>query len=49
MALAFLLITVRNKESFGWTIQFTLPFETFRMDILVALLAAFLGAWGPAR
>jgi putative ABC transport system permease protein len=49
LALSVLLINVINKQSFGWTIQFTLPFETLGMAILVALLAAFLGAWGPAR
>lgn len=49
LALSVLLINVINKQSFGWTIQFTLPFETLGMAVLVALLAAFLGAWGPAR
>jgi len=42
------LIKVINKQSFGWTIQFTLSLETLGMAILVALLAACLGAWGPA-
>jgi putative ABC transport system permease protein len=49
LALSVLLIHVVNKQSFGWTIQFTLPWETLGMAVLVALLAAFLGAWGPAR
>jgi putative ABC transport system permease protein len=49
LALSVLLIKVINKQSFGWTIQFTLPLETLGMALLVALLAAFLGAWGPAR
>jgi putative ABC transport system permease protein len=49
LALSVLLINVINKQSFGWTIQFTLPLETLGMAVLVALLAAFLGAWGPAR
>ena len=49
MALSFLLITVSNKQFFGWTVQFTLPLETVGMAVLVALLAAFLGAWGPAK
>ncbi|MDT3777754.1 FtsX-like permease family protein [Nitrospira sp. MA-1] len=49
LALSVLLINVINKQSFGWTIQFTLPWETLGMAVLVALLAAFLGAWGPAR
>jgi putative ABC transport system permease protein len=49
LALSVLLIKVINKQSFGWTVQFTLPLETLGMAVLVALLAAFLGAWGPAR
>jgi putative ABC transport system permease protein len=49
LALSVLLINVINKQSFGWTIQFVLPWETLGMAVLVALLAAFLGAWGPAR
>ncbi|MCW5782238.1 MAG: FtsX-like permease family protein [Nitrospirales bacterium] len=49
LALSVLLINVINKQSFGWTIQFTLPLETLWMALLVALLAALLGAWGPAR
>ena len=46
LALSVLLIKVINKQSFGWTIQFTLPWETLGMAILVALLAVLLGAWG---
>jgi putative ABC transport system permease protein len=49
LALSVLLINVINKQSFGWTIQFTLPLETLGVAVLVALLAAFLEAWGPAR
>ncbi|HNP31630.1 MAG TPA: FtsX-like permease family protein, partial [Nitrospirales bacterium] len=49
LALSVLLINVINKQSFGWTIQFTLPWETLGMAVLVALSAALLGAWGPAR
>ncbi|MDH4194235.1 MAG: FtsX-like permease family protein [Nitrospirota bacterium] len=49
LALSVLLIKVINKQSFGCTIQFTLPWEMLGMAILVALLAALLGAWGPAR
>jgi putative ABC transport system permease protein len=49
LVLSVLLIKVINKQSFGWTIQFTLPLETLGMALLVALLAAFLGGWGPAK
>jgi putative ABC transport system permease protein len=43
------LIKVINKQSFGWTIQFTLAWETIGMAVLVALAAALIGAWAPAR
>ena len=49
LALSVLLIKVINKQSFGCTIQFTLPWEMLGMAILVALLVALLGAWGLAR
>ena len=49
MALSVVLIKVINKQSFGWTIQFTLAWETVGMALLVALGAALIGAWAPAR
>jgi putative ABC transport system permease protein len=49
LALSVLLITVINKQSFGWTVQFILPWVILGVAVLVALLAALLGAWGPAK
>jgi putative ABC transport system permease protein len=49
MALSVVLIKVINKQSFGWTIQFTLAWETIGMAVFVALAAALIGAWAPAR
>jgi putative ABC transport system permease protein len=49
MALSVVLIKVINKQSFGWTIQFTIAWETLGMALLVALAAALVGAWAPAR
>ncbi len=49
MALSVVLIKVINKQSFGWTIQYTVAWETIGMAILVALAAALIGAWAPAR
>jgi putative ABC transport system permease protein len=49
MALSVVLIKVINKQSFGWTIQFTLAWETIGMALLVAFVAALIGAWAPAR
>jgi putative ABC transport system permease protein len=49
MALSVVLIKVINKQSFGWTIQFTLAWETIGMALFVAVAAALIGAWVPAR
>ena len=49
MALSVVLIKVINKQSFGWTIQYTLAWETIGTAVLVALAAALIGAWAPAR
>jgi putative ABC transport system permease protein len=48
MALSVVLIKVINKQSFGWTIQYTLAWETIGMAVLVAFVAALIGAWAPA-
>ena len=49
MALSVVLIKVINKQSFGWTIQYTLAWETIGMAVFVAFAAALIGAWAPAR
>ncbi len=49
MALSVVLIKVINRQSFGWTIQYTLAWETIGMALFVALAAALIGAWAPAR
>ena len=49
MILSVVLIKVINKQSFGWTIQYSLAWETISMAILVAFMAALIGAWAPAR
>ncbi len=49
MALSVVLLKVINKQSFGWTIQYTLAWETIGMALLVAFSAAFIGAWAPAK
>jgi putative ABC transport system permease protein len=49
MGLSVVLITVINKQSFGWTIQYSFAWETIGMALLVAFVAALLGAWAPAR
>ena len=49
MALSVVLINVINKQSFGWTIQYSFAWETIGMALCVALVSALLGAWAPAR
>ena len=47
--LSVLLIEVINKQSFGWTIQFALPVGLFAQAVGLALVAALLAGWVPAR
>ena len=47
--LSLLLIFVVNKQSFGWTVQFTLPVEfLLHSGLLVFVTALIAGLW-PAR
>jgi len=47
--LATLLISVINKQSFGWTIYMTVPFKTILEAVLVAGLTGLLAGYLPAR
>lgn len=49
IALAYLLIEVVNYRSFGWSMQFVLPWHEFVMAGSLALLAALLAGFYPAR
>ena len=49
IGLSVVLTKVINKQSFGWTIQYTLAWETIGTALIVALAAALIGAWAPAR
>ncbi len=49
IALSVVLVKVINTQSFGWTIQYALAWETFGVALLVAFAAALMGAWAPAR
>lgn len=53
IVLAYLLIEVINYRSFGWSIQYILPWSEFAMAgglaILAALLAAVYPAWHLSR
>jgi len=48
MVFAYLLIEVINYRSFGWSMQFILPWHEFLMAGVLALTAAFLAAVYPA-
>ena len=48
IVLAYLLIEVINYRSFGWSMQFILPWTEFVMAAALAILAAFLAAVYPA-
>jgi len=51
--LSLLLIYVINKQSFGWTIQFTIPvmrlIEFWAMVMVASLIAGFIPARRAAR
>jgi putative ABC transport system permease protein len=47
--LSVLLIEVINKQSFGWTIQWSLPIELFLQAIGLALAAAVAAGYFPSR
>jgi len=49
IAIAYLLIEVINYRSFGWSMQFILLTREFIMAGLLALLAALLAGFYPAR
>jgi putative ABC transport system permease protein len=47
--LSVLLIEVINKQSFGWTIQFTFPGWLFLEAVGLALATALAAGYLPAR
>jgi putative ABC transport system permease protein len=53
VALSLILIYVINKQSFGWTIQFTLPArliaEYAALTLVASLAAGCLPAWRASR
>jgi putative ABC transport system permease protein len=49
LSLALLLVYVINVQSFGWTIQFDVPFNFLAQSAGVLLLAALLAGLYPAR
>jgi putative ABC transport system permease protein len=49
VALAWVLIAVINKQSFGWTIRMTIPVEVLIQALLLAIGAAWIAGYFPAR
>ena len=49
LLLALLLIHVINKQSFGWTIQMTVPGGVILQGVGLALTAALVAGYWPAR
>ena len=47
--LSLLLIFVINKQSFGWTIQFSVPGTMFGKTLILVLACALIGGIFPAR
>jgi putative ABC transport system permease protein len=49
LALAWILIAVINKQSFGWTIRMTIPLGVLSQAVLLAISAAWIAGYFPAR
>jgi putative ABC transport system permease protein len=49
LLLAVVLIKVINKQSFGWTIQMTVPIAVLLQAVVLALTAALVAGYFPAR
>src|SRR5262245_46117949 len=49
LALAWVLIAVINKQSFGWTIRMTIPLGVLFQAVLLAISAAWIAGYFPAR
>jgi putative ABC transport system permease protein len=49
LLLSLLLIHVINKQSFGWTIQTMIPLSVLAEAVLLALGAALVAGYWPAR
>jgi putative ABC transport system permease protein len=47
--LSLLLIHVINKQSFGWTIQFSMPLRSLIESILVVMITSVAAGLIPAR
>jgi putative ABC transport system permease protein len=49
LVLAWILIAVINKQSFGWTIRMTVPMEVLIQAVALAIGAAWMAGYVPAR
>jgi putative ABC transport system permease protein len=48
-ALSFLLVSVINKQSFGWTIQMIVPIGPLVQAVGLAAVATLVAGYFPAR
>jgi len=49
LGLAWILITVVNKQSFGWTIRMTVPLDVLLQAVTIGVAAAWIAGYIPAR
>jgi putative ABC transport system permease protein len=49
LALAWILIAVINKQSFGWTVRMTVPMSVLLQAVALSVSAAWIAGYLPAR
>lgn len=49
LGLAWILVTVINKQSFGWTIRMIVPIEVLLQAVTIGVAAAWIAGYLPAR
>lgn len=49
VALGWVLVFVINKQTFGWTLQFTLPWTAMTVLLLLVVGSAALVSWATGR
>jgi len=47
--MSWILVSIINVRSFGWTMDFIVPAMVLLESVVLAVVAALLAGWYPAR